>query len=228
MKRAIEIIKRIASETDRAILFNSASGKDSIALLDMMSPHFREVVCVYMYIVKDLEHINRYFRYYRNKYPNTTLVQVPHFVLPSYYNVGYLGCEKKQVRQQTMISLTDKVRERYGVEWAFFGFKQSDSLNRRIMLRAYDQEAINRDTRKCYPLSTYKNKDVLAYIEKRNLMRPEKYGKGQSAGVNLTDPYYLSWLRANFPQDLQRIYAAFPEAERYLFEFDYGEKNSTR
>lgn len=69
MKKAIDIIKTIAERTDRVILFHSASGKDSIALLDLISPYFKEIVCVYMYVVKDLSHINRYINYACNKYP---------------------------------------------------------------------------------------------------------------------------------------------------------------
>ena len=67
MKKAIDIIKTIAERTDRVILFHSASGKDSIALLDLISPYFKEIVCVYMYVVKDLSHINRYINYACNK-----------------------------------------------------------------------------------------------------------------------------------------------------------------
>lgn len=51
MKKAIDIIETVAKKTDRVILFHSASGKDSIALLDLISPYFKEVVCAYMYVV---------------------------------------------------------------------------------------------------------------------------------------------------------------------------------
>lgn len=57
MKKAISIIKQVSELTDRVILFHSASGKDSIALLDLIHPYFKEIVCVYMYVVKDLQHI---------------------------------------------------------------------------------------------------------------------------------------------------------------------------
>lgn len=128
MIRATEIIDKVAKETDRAILFHSASGKDSIALLDMIAPRFKEVVCAYMYIIKDLQHINRYISYAVRKYPNVRFVQIPHFALASYRKVGYMGCERNENQKQlTMAKLTDIVREKYGVEWAFFGFKQSDS-----------------------------------------------------------------------------------------------------
>ena len=225
MKRATEIIDKGSQKTDRVILFHSASGKDSIALLNLLAPKFKEVVCAYMYIVKDLQHINRYISYAINKYSNVKFVQIPHFALTSYRKVGYMGCAKNE-RQKllTMAKLTDIVRERYGIDWAFFGFKQSDSLNRRTMLRTYEDEAINWKSKKCYPLSQYKNKDILAYIEREGLIKPERYGNAQSAGTNISDMDYLLWLRENFPQDLQKILKEFPLVERLIFEYDNKDK----
>ena len=225
MKRATEIIDKVSQKTDRVILFHSASGKDSIALLNLLAPKFKEVVCAYMYIVKDLQHINRYISYAINKYSNVKFVQIPHFALTSYRKVGYMGCAKNE-RQKllTMAKLTDIVRERYGIDWAFFGFKQSDSLNRRTMLRTYEDEAINWKSKKCYPLSQYKNKDILAYIEREGLIKPERYGNAQSAGTNISDMDYLLWLRENFPQDLQKILKEFPLVERLIFEYDNKDK----
>lgn len=225
MTRATEIIDEVAKQTDRVILFHSASGKDSIALLNLLAPKFKEVVCAYMYIVKDLRHINRYISYAVSKYPNVKFVQVPHFALASYRKVGYMGCAKNgKQKQLTMAKLTDIVRERYGIDWAFFGFKQSDSLNRRTMLRTYEDEAINWKNKKCYPLSSYKNKDILAYIDQNDLIKPERYGNAQSAGTNISDMDYLSWLRENFPQDLQKILKEFPLVERLIFEYDNKDK----
>lgn len=219
---ATSAIKKVASETDRAILFHSASGKDSIALLDLMHPHFKEIVCVFMYTVKDMEHIGRYIGWATRKYDNARFVQIPHYSVYSYIKVGFLGCDKNpKQRKYTLEQLTDEVRKRTGVTWAFYGFKQSDSLNRRLMLRGYEEEAINRKTEKCYPLSRYKNPDILRYIEDNNLMRPESYGgEHQSAGCDISDLHYLLYLRENFPKDLQRLFAAYPLAERILFEHD--------
>ena len=79
MERAINVIKAVASITDRAVLFHSASGKDSIALLNLMHPYFREIVCVYMYTVKDMQHINRYIGWAQRRYPNARFIQIPHY-----------------------------------------------------------------------------------------------------------------------------------------------------
>ena len=230
MQKALEAIRLIAAETDGVILFHSASGKDSIALLDLMASHFREIVCVYMYLVKDLSHINRYLNYAVAKYTNARFVQVPHYGLGSYIQTGYMGCRQNPRQKKfSMSDITEAIRQRYGIQWAFFGFKQSDSMNRRIMLRGeeYELQAINRKTMKCYPLSSYHNSDVLAYIKDKNLIAPERYGnKGQSSGTNITDIDYLLYLRQNYPNDLKRVFAQFPLAERLLFEHDYGKKET--
>lgn len=222
MDKAIDVIKTIAARTDRAILFHSASGKDSIALLDLMSPYFKEIICVYMYVVKDLSHINRYINYAQKKYPNAKFIQIPHFAVYSYIRSGYMGCvQNEKQKQYTMAQLTDIVREKYGIEWAFFGFKQSDSLNRRVMLRTYEDKATNEKTKKCYPLSPYKNGDVLKYIDKQGIIKPERYGKAASQGCNITDLDYLLYLRDKFPADLNRVLSEYPLVERILFEHDH-------
>lgn len=222
MEKAIKVIQSVAERTDRVILFHSTSGKDSIALLDLISPYFKEVVCVYMYVVKDLAHINRYINYARNKYKNVKYVQIPHFAVYSYIRSGYMGCNQNEKQKlYSMAQLTDVIREKTGIEWAFFGFKQSDSMNRRLMLRGYEMEAINSESKKCYPLSSYKNKDVLTYIERKGLVKPESFSKSQSSGTDLSDINYLLFLRNNFPNDLKKILSEYPLAERKLFEYDY-------
>lgn len=217
-----EIVKRGVEEV---VLFHSASGKDSIALLDILAPRFKRVVCVFMYVVKDMEHISRYINYACRKYPSCEFVQIPHFALFSYIKYGYMGhkCDPKQ-RLYNMFDLTEMVRKKYNIEWAFYGFKQSDSLNRRCMLRTYTLEAINESTKKCYPLSHYKNKDILDYIRNARLIQPERYGNGQSSGQNITDVDYLLYLRDKYPNDLTRLYREFPDCERLLFEYDYKKR----
>lgn len=220
MREANAVIGKVAIETDRAILFHSATGKDSIALLDLMSPHFKEIVCVFMYSVKGLEHIGRYVQWAQRKYTNARFVQIPHYSLFSYIKTGFMGCDKNEnQRKYNLQQLTDMVREKTGITWAFFGFKQSDSLNRRLMLRTYEDEAICRKTSKCYPLSHYKNADILHYIEDKGLITPETYGGNyQSSGCDITDIHYLTYLQDHYPNDYQRVVEQFPMVERIIFE----------
>lgn len=228
MKEAINVIRKIAAITDKAVLFHSATGKDSIALLDLMHQYFEEILCVFMYAVKDLEHVNKYIGWAQRRYNNVRFIQIPHMAVYSEVRTGFLGCKQNpQQKLYSLSDLTDIVRVRYDIEWAFFGFKMSDSFKRRLMLRNYtpdkgdyDLQAINYKSKKAYPLSVYKNGDVLRYIEDNGLIRPECYGvKGQSSGCDPSNVEYLLWLEKNSPRDLQKVYAAYPLAERLMFNY---------
>ena len=216
LKRSREIIDDVSKETDSILLFHSLSGKDSIVLLDLCYKKFKRVIVVFMYLVKDLEHIMRYYNYAKAKYPNIEFVQVPHYALFNYIKTGYMGIKQNtKQRQWTLSDITDKLREKIGVEWACYGFKQSDSLNRRLMLRSYTdgKEAINWKTKKFYPLSTYRNKEIMDFILDHRLKNPEVCGTNkQSSGVDIEDVAYQKYLKELFPEDLEKIYKVFPMA----------------
>ena len=220
MRLAIECIRQIASKTNKVILFHSATGKDSIALLDLCYPYFKEIVCVYMYMVKGLEHIDKYIIWAKQKYPKAKFIEVPHYALTQYRKDGAFGCEQDpQQRIKSLSDITEEVREATGIEWAIFGFKKTDSLNRRIMLSTYEGQMVNEATKKAYPLSLYKNKDVEAYIKHKRLIPSLKYGNGQSQGTDVSNIPFLLYCRNYYPQDLDRVIATFPEVEKILFDF---------
>lgn len=228
LKRAREIIDDVSNETDSILLFHSLSGKDSIVLLDLCYKKFNRVIVVFMYLVKDLEHIMRYYNYAKAKYPNIEFVQVPHYALFNYIKTGYMGIKQDtKQRQWTLADITDKLRDKIGVEWACYGFKQSDSLNRRLMLRSYTdgKEAINWKTKKFYPLSTYKNKEIMDFILDHRLKNPEVCGTNkQSSGVDIEDVEYQKYLKELFPEDLEKIYKVFPMARIVMLKANNKEE----
>ena len=177
--------------------------------------------------MKDLEHIARYMHYINKKYPKARIIQIPHFAVFSYIKTGHLGHrQNEKQRLYNLSELTDNIREKTAIEWAVFGFKQSDSMNRRVMLRTYQEQSINEKNKKVYPLSTYKNNDIIEYIKAEKLITPEKYGNSQSSGTDINDLNYLLFLRNHFPNDLKKVIAEFPLVERKLYEYDY-EKTKT-
>lgn len=229
LDRAKEIIRDIESETDSIILMHSLSGKDSIALLDLYAPHFRRIVCVYMYAVANLDHIKPYHQYAASKYPDTEWVQLPHYGVYSYIKSGFMGCERNpKQRLWKLADIIGKVRDRTGIEWCCLGFKQTDSLNRLLMLRSYKdgKESICWAGKKFYPLSTYSNKEVLEYISHEHLKAPESYGGGgQSCGCDISDYHYLKYLSEHFPADLQKIYTIYPRTRFIIQEHEQKEQN---
>lgn len=226
LSATLSSIKTLSAKVDRVILFHSAAGKDSICLLNMMAPHFKEIVCVFMYMVKDLEHINRYIKWAETKYPNCRFIQTPHY---AYYNNkkhGVNGTEQIEYSEWNLSKITDKIQEETGVEHSVYGFKKNDSLNRRLMLKSYENFQNPQGT-KLYPLADWNNKQVIAYIKKNRLLEPIKYGNTgntRSQGNDVNDISFLLWCRNNYPEDLKKIIEEFPDAERKLFEYDHSQK----
>lgn len=225
LSATLNSIKTLSNKTDRVVLFHSAAGKDSIALLNMMSPFFKEIVCVYMYMVKDLEHINRYIHWAEKKYPNCRFIQTPHY---AYYNnkkLGMYGTEQVGYAEWNVAKINEKIQEQTGIEWAVMGFKKNDSMNRRLMLNSYPDYMTSEKGRKLYPLSDWNNKQVLAYIQKNRLIEPINYGQAnrRSSGTDIEDIAFLTWMRKNYPNDLKKTIAEFPDCERILFEYDYSQ-----
>lgn len=139
---ANEVIASVRQKTDRAILFYSC-GKDSEVLLDLMAPHFKEIVCVFMYFVKGLDHIDNYLRAVKARYANVTILQVPHWTLTRVLRCGLYCIPNPNVKLLSLKDVDESVRMKTGISYSFYGMKQSDGMNRCLMLRGYENEAIS-------------------------------------------------------------------------------------
>ena len=182
-----------------------------------------------MYMVKDLDHINKYIKWSEAKYPNCKFIQTPHYAYYNYKKYGLSGTEKVKYSEWNVSKITDKVREETGIEWSIMGFKKNDSLNRRLMLNTYPDSMTSESGKKLYPLADWKNSEVISYIKKNRLIEPLKYGNTgntKSQGTDVTDISFLTWCRDNYPTDLEKIRKEFPDTERILFEYDHERKQS--
>lgn len=223
IEHAQQVIASVRKNTDRAILFYSC-GKDSEVLLDLMAPHFKEIICVFMYFVKGLDHIENNLRAVKSRYPNVKIMQVPHWTLSRVLRCGLYCVPNPNIKLISLKDIDESVRLRTGIQYTFYGMKQSDGLNRRLMLRGYDMEAIS-NTKKVYPLSTWKKADVMAYVKARKLPEPIAYNNNKSQGLTFV-PEVFNYLKMNYPQDLERIYDAFPLSRNVLIRYD-EEKRKT-
>ena len=220
----LKIIDTLKQNTDKAILFHSATGKDSIVMIDLLTKHNIEITPVFMYRVKGLEFIEKYISYFEKKY-NVNFIQVPHYSVSSYIKYGMYGIKKNE--KQPIVKLMDinkSICDQTGVDWSVLGFKKADGMNRRIMLNELELSAFQFKTKKCYPLSDWSNKDCLAYIYKNKLVNPLIVNKNKpSQDIEFEDKYFLFWLEKNYPGDLRKIYEIYPEVEALLYSF----KNET-
>lgn len=206
-----EVIQRIADETKEVALMLSL-GKDSLVLLDMMYPYFERIVCVFMYFVRGLEHIDRYARYVKKRYPKIEFVEVPHWTLTYILRSG-MYCPPQKNRVMKLRDVCDGVCRKYGLKYVFLGMKKADSLNRRLMLKTYEPTYENKGL--VYPLADWTQKQVLTYMKMRHLPTPIRYSLKASSGVGFNKECF-EWLRDNCPEDLEKIYKVFPLSRMIL------------
>ena len=208
-------VDAIRAKSDSAILFLSL-GKDSLVLLDLIYPRFKKVVCVFMYFVKDLEHINRWIGWVKAKYPAIEFVQVPHWNLTYILRGGLYCVPNPKVKLLKLADVVKAMQLKYGIQYAFLGMKKADGMNRRLMLNGYQANDYENNGL-VYPLAEWNQRDILAYMKQNGLPEPIRYSLKASSGVGFNLDCFL-WLEKNFPQDLEKIYRCFPMAERILWE----------
>lgn len=208
-----EIIESINS--DSCILFCSL-GKDSLVLLDLIYPKFKRVVCVFMYFVPNLEHIQRYIDWVNTKYPRVEFVQITHWNLSYILRSGLYCVPNPKVKLIKLADVTEAMKLRFGIHYVFLGMKKADSMNRRLMLDGYENYEKNGLV---YPLADWTQKEILTYMRHHKLPEPVRYSKKASGGVGFNEDCFV-WLRENYPQDLEKIFKTFPMSRKILFDYD--------
>lgn len=221
MEQTQKTIDAVREETDGIIVFCSL-GKDSLVTLDLVYKRFKKVVCVFMYFVPNLEHIDRWVNWCKARYPKVEFMEVPHWNL-SYILRGGLYCvPNPKVKLIKLADVIRAIRLKTGLYYTFLGMKKADGMNRRLMLKSYEGNNYQNNGL-VYPIANWTQKDVLAYMRQSNLPEPIRYSLKASSGAGFNLDCFL-WLRENYPQDLQKIYKTFPMSERILFEYDNKQK----
>jgi len=200
-------------QKDEALLFCSF-GKDSLVLLDLLYPKVKRLVVVFMYFVQGLEHVEKYIRWAQSKYPNIEVIQIPHWTLTHVLRAGLFCVPNPKIKLLKLSDIEYAMRLKTGIDTVYYGMKKADSLNRRLMLMGYNNGI---GGHKVFPLTDWTNKDVLSYMKSRKLPSPVRYSNKASGGVGFNQECF-SYLRDNYPQDLQKILKAFPLSEKILFD----------
>lgn len=216
LETTMKSIESVSSKTDSAILFCSL-GKDSLVLLDLIYPKFKRIVCVFMYFVKDLEHINRWIGWVKAKYTNIEFVQVPHWNLSYILRGGMYCVSQPKVKLLKLADVVKAIRLKYGIYHVFLGMKKADGMNRNLMLKGYANNGYANNGF-VYPLAEWTQKDILSYMKQHGLPEPVRYSLKASSGVGFNLDCFI-WMEKHYPQDLKRIYKVFPMAERILWEY---------
>lgn len=222
LQEAHNVICRVAEKQSSCIVMCSL-GKDSLVTLDLVYPRFERVVCVFMFFVKDLDHINGWIRWVKKKYPKVEFIQVPHWNLTYILRGGLYCVPNPKVKLLKLADVIKAVRLKTCIYYTFLGMKKADGMNRNLMLKGYEANGCE-NKGLVYPLASWTQKDVKAYMRMKRLPQPVLYGNKASNGIGFNIDCF-TWLQEHYPQDLQKIYAVFPMSERILFEQNYKQDN---
>ena len=235
----MSIIRSVRKQTDTAVLFYSAGGKDSIAMLDMLAKEFEDVICYYMYLIPNLDHVQPYIKWATTYYNNVEIRQIQHFQMDYFKKLG-LFCDadsrynlpKKDpnsLRVRKIGDIEQSVREQTGINYVFSGMKGVDGYMKRMRLLTFKKRNGTYISEKgmVYPLAEWTNKEVLQYIKTKNLIKPFYYGEGVSQGFSITLDV-LTLLKAYYPRDYKRTLEVFPYAETLIFDYERNLELSQR
>ena len=230
------IIKGIREKTDTAVLFYSAGGKDGIALLEMLATTFPKVICYYMYLVNNCDHVQPYIDWAENHYKNVEVRKILHFQHDAFRAGGFF-CDQdpryllpkkdpNHLRMRSIGEIEEQVRQETGVPYAFSGMKGVDGYMKRMRLLMFKKQNGTYMTKKgmVYPLAVWTNGEVLQFIKAKSLIRPLEYVKGNVSQGLAIDLDHLLFLRKNYPRDYQRCLQEFPYCEKLIFDYEHGIK----
>lgn len=228
---AEDCINYVASQTDTCILMCSL-GKDSIVTLDLIYPKFKKVYAVFMYFCKGLEHIDRWIKWVKVRYPNIEFYEIPHWNLSYILRSGLYCTQHPNQKLLKLADIENALRLKHNTQWVFLGMKKADGMNRNLMITRM-KDAHYTDNYQAYPLAEFSQKQILSYMQMHQLPQPVMYslatsGDGAKVGKASNGIGFnvdcMLWLEKYYPQDLQKIYKVFPMSERILLEYHYKEE----
>lgn len=225
---AMQVIRSIREKTDTAVLFYSAGGKDGITLLDMLAGVFDKVICYYMYLIPNLDHIQPYIKWAETRYPNVEIRQIKHYQRDFFDSFGFFKEPDEGVKPRKIGDIEQAVREETGIKYGFSGMKGVDGYMKRMRLKMFAKTGYVTEKGMVYPLALWTNKEVLQYIKSRNLISPFVYDANaisQGFGIDLNT---MILMRNKYPRDYQRILKEFPYSEKLIFDYEREQNQTTR
>lgn len=217
------VLETLRQRTD-AVLLGFSGGKDSLVLADILHGRGFRVVPFFLHVVEGISFQEKALRWYERRYGEAVLRRA-HPALHAYMQCGlYRPNAYMDMRGVRWGDVLDSLRDEAGTDTVVLGWKQSDSLDRRIVLRQMELEAIGKDARLVYPLSIWTDKMVMAHIRQRRLPQPVRIGRSGDVALSAVS---LRFLRDNYPDDFARVLRVFPMADALIYrEDEYGKEHS--
>lgn len=224
-----DVIASIRKQTDTVLLAFSC-GKDSIAAWLEIRKHFPRVIPFYLYLIPDLEFIEKSLAYYENWF-DTPIVRMPNPALYRMLNACVFQAPENQAAIDAMelpifehADVYRILREQFGLaETAYCatGVRAVDSPLRMVAIKRYG--AVNRTKLHFYPIWDWNKERLLGEIRAAGVKLPVDY-RVFGRSFDGIDYRFLEPMRRNFPRDYARVLEYFPLADLEFKRREYGQE----
>lgn len=199
-------IKRQALLTDEVIVSYSG-GKDSAVVLDLCARHFKVVRAFFMFQVQGLSFQEAALCWAERQY-GIEIYRIPHFELSHFYRAGVFRKSDPDAPSVTVRDIYAHVRGALGSHWIAGGERAKDSTIRNAMIKRSGSVDVKRG--RFYPLAYWSKEQVARYVDTHRLkVSSESAILGHS--FRSLDGGDLKKIRDHYPDDYERIAAAFPD-----------------
>lgn len=210
------------------VIVGLSGGKDSLVTLDLCVLAFgaERVKAFHMYIARGLRCVEDGIRRCERRYKVEVLF-VPHWMLgQAYKNAAYMPHRSRADgwRDTKMTDIEMAVRAKLKLDWIAYGHRQNDSIERVGMLSR--NEGLDRVGRRVYPLRSWNEAAVMAYLRARRIPPPPKLTalKRSMTGVSFQEDVLVA-IRDQFPEDFEKIVEKFPYLPAKLARYEMKKKS---
>ena len=210
MKNPYTAIKSISAKLKEPVIVAFSSGRDSIAMLDLMMKYYKgEMKFVYWYFVPNLEFKEKLLRYYEKKY-GIEIIRKPSWTTLA-YTTG------KKIKQGDCFK---QIRKELDIPYMALGYRRSESLTRRAILS--DVVDIDERNKYIYPLIDFTPTQIKEYVKINRLPIGEEYSLGFKHDFSTPDNEILLYIKNQYPKDYQKIISTFPLLEAKIKQYEWS------
>lgn len=130
------------------------------------------------------------------------------------------------IKPRKIGEIEQAVRDETGISYGFSGMKGVDGYMKRMRLKRFAKTGYVTEKGMVYPLALWTNKEVLHYINQRNLIKPFVYDANAISQGFTIDLKTLLLMKNKYPNDYARILDEFPYCEKLIFDYEKEQNKS--
>jgi hypothetical protein len=223
----------VAEQNNGVCVLSFSTGKDSLASWLQLRRYFTRVVPVYLYLIPELEFVERSLGYYEEQF-DTHILRLPHPglyrwlhndvcqapqnrpILDQAYTDGWL----RPFTFDDSLAVTKAVSRLAEETYSAIGIRRTDTPNRWATIKRYGP--LNAKRRTFYPVYDWSKDRLIAEIRGSGIKLPVDY-QWFGRTFDGIDYRFLKPLHDHAPRDYARVLEWFPVADVDLARIKYRE-----